>query len=68
MDNTSMKTIKHLKQNKLMLGGVTYKPYMIGDLPNKFGCISYGESDGIYQWFGYKGFCYVIDEKATYEL
>ena len=63
MDNISMKTIKHLKQNKLELGGVIYKPYMIGDLPSKFGCILYGESDGINEWFGYKGFCYVIDEK-----
>ena len=58
-----MKTIKYLKDNKLALDGVTYRPYMIGDLPSKFGCISYGESDGIYQWFGHKGFCYVIDEK-----
>jgi hypothetical protein len=63
MDNISMKTIKHLKQNKLELDGVIYKPYMIGDLPNKFGCIFYGEGFGINEWFGYKGFCYVIDEK-----
>ena len=55
MDNISMKTIKHLKQNKLELDGVIYKPYMIGDLPSKFGCIFYGEGFGINEWFGKSG-------------
>ena len=63
MDNNYMKTIKYLKDNKLALDGVTYKPYMIGDLPSRFGCITYGDGDGINEWFGHKGFCYVIDEQ-----
>jgi hypothetical protein len=61
MDNKDMKTIKFLKYNKIQLDGVTYRPYCISDLPNNFGCISFGESEGISEWFGYKGFTYLID-------
>ena len=58
-----MKNIKFLKNKLISLNNRVYKPYMIGDLPSKFGCIFYGEGFGINEWFGYKGFCYVIDEQ-----
>lgn len=54
-----MKTIKYLKEGKIQLDGRTFRPYCIGDLPSNFGCINYGESDGVYEWFAYKGFCYI---------
>ena len=54
-----MKTIKYLKDNKIQVGMRTFKPYCIGDLPSNFGCINYGESDGVTEWFGYKGFTYI---------
>ena len=31
-----MKKIKFLKQNKIKLDGVTYKPYTICNIPEKF--------------------------------
>lgn len=60
-----MKTIKYLKDNKLSLDGVLYRPYLIGDLPANFGC-KYVPNDpdfkeGIPSWFGHKGFTYLID-------
>jgi len=57
-----MKTIKFLKNNKIQIGMAVYKPYCIGDLPNNFGCINYGDSDGISHWFGYKGFTYILEK------
>ena len=54
-----MKTIKYLKDNKIQLDGVIFRPYCISDLPNNFGCINFGESDGVSEWFGYKGFTYI---------
>lgn len=63
MDNIHMKTIKFLKDDGISLNGTKYRPYTIGELPNRFGCIQYGEGDGINEWFGYKGFCYVIDNR-----
>ena len=68
-----MKTFKQLKNNAIALDGVKYRPYLIGDLPVKFGCIYKPNdpdfSEGIPAWFGYKGFTYVIDErpKTRYE-
>ena len=50
-----MKTIKFLKQNKIELNGIVYKPYTICNIPNKFGT-------EIKSWFNYKGFTYLIDE------
>ena len=41
-----MKTIKYLKEDKIELNGVVYKPYTICNLPLSFGCIamSYDEN------------------------
>ena len=57
-----MKTIKFLKNKRIQLDGVTFRPYLISDLPNNFGCIEYDESDGVSEWFGYKGFTYIPEK------
>ena len=57
-----MKTFKQLKDKRIQLDGVTFRPYCISDLPNNFGCINYGESDGVSEWFGYKGFTYIPEQ------
>ena len=48
-------TIKFLKEDKIALNGITYKPYTICNLPNKFG------TDEITTWFNYKGYTYIAD-------
>ena len=41
-----------------------WRPYTVGDLPNRFGCIDDGtDKGGISEWFNYKGFTYVRDER-----
>ena len=53
-------TIKFLKPNlttnlqKIQLNGITYKPYTICDLPDKFG-------NEITEWLNYKGLTYILD-------
>ena len=54
-------TIKLLKNNKIKLNGLTYKPYLICDLPTNFGCIEFKEREGISEWFNYKGLTYILD-------
>ena len=62
-----MNTIKFLKpdtntgQQKIQLNGITYKPYTICDLPANFGCINFGEKEGISTRFNYKGLTYIYD-------
>tara|TARA_R110000803_G_scaffold102518_1_gene170604 strand:+ start:22 stop:198 length:177 start_codon:yes stop_codon:yes gene_type:complete len=56
-----MKILKTLQEKKLRLDGILYKPYMIGNLPPTFGFV-YNEdtdTDGITEWFNYKGFTYI---------
>ena len=50
-----MNTIKFLKQNKIQLNNITYKPYTICNLPPKFG------TDEITNWFNYKGLTYIAE-------
>ena len=50
--------------NKIKLDGVTYKPYTICNIPEKFGYnkMEYGDEDvdfGISEWFNYKGLTYI---------
>ena len=41
-----------------------WRPYTVGDLPNRFGCIEDGsDKGGLYEWFNYKGYTYVRDER-----
>jgi hypothetical protein len=59
-----MKKIKFLKNNLIRLNGVLYTPYLVGDLPQRFGFIynEDKEQDGITSWFNFKGFTYVVKE------
>ena len=52
MDNNNMNTIKFLKENKIKLNGVIYKPYTICNIPNSFGV-------EILDWINFRGFTYV---------
>ena len=61
MDNNNMKTIKFLKENKIELNGVVYKPYKICNIPQNFGCIEFNEKEGISEWFNYKGYTYIAE-------
>ena len=59
-----MQKLKHLKNDYLQLGNLIYKPYTVCDLPANFGCINFGEKEGISQWFNYKGYTYIDDKIA----
>ncbi len=54
-----MNKIKFLKNNYIQLNQTIYKPHMICEIPSNFGCINFGEKEGISEWFNYKGFTYV---------
>ena len=54
MDNNNMNTIKFLKENKIKLNGVIYKPSTICFIPNSFG-------KEVLDWFNYKGFTYIAE-------
>ena len=54
MDNNNMNIIKHLKNDKIELNGVIYKPYTICNLPPSFGV-------DILEWFNYKGYTYIAE-------
>lgn len=56
------KSIKFLKNNLIMLNGVLYTGYAVGDLPNSFGYITSEdkESEGASEWFNFKGLTYLI--------
>ena len=56
-----MNIIKHLKEDKIELNGIVYKPYKICGLPANFGCINFNEKEGISHWFNYKGYTYIIE-------
>ena len=57
-----MNKIKFLKNNKIILNNILYKPYTICQLADtRFGQV---DSDGfsyITKWFNYKGFTYVAE-------
>jgi len=64
-----MKSIKFLKNKNILLNGVEYKPYTVGNLPSSFG-FKYkfnGYDDngnkqftsGKDNWFNYKGLTYI---------
>ena len=42
-----MQKLKHLKNDYLQLGNLIYKPYTVCDLPANFGCINFGEKEGL---------------------
>ena len=49
-----MNKIKFLKEDRIRLNGITYKPYKICELPPSFGV-------DILEWFNYKGYTYIIE-------
>ena len=67
-----MNTIKKLgnqdksSYKKYLVNGELYRGYMIGDLPSKFGCITwdggYKPAEGIKSWYSYKGLTLVSEE------
>ena len=59
IDNINMKTIKFLREDKIKLNGVVYKPYKICNIPANFGCIEFNSSFGISEWFNYRGYTYI---------
>ena len=57
-----MSSIKFSRINQnILMNGVKYRAYKVGELPNSFGYIydDVKESDGTYQWFNYKGLTYI---------
>jgi hypothetical protein len=59
-----MKKIKFLKNNLIRLDGLLYTPYLIGDLPPRFGFIADEDKEqyGITSWFNFKGFTYIVKD------
>ena len=64
-----MNIIKHLKEDKVELNGIVYKPYTICNLPPNFGAVEeFQAADGtvykypvISEWFNYKGYTYIAE-------
>ena len=56
--------MKHLKNDYLQLGNLIYRPYTVCELPANFGCINFGEKEGISEWFNYKGYTYLFEKVA----
>ena len=70
MDNNNMKTIKYLKEDKIELNGIVYKPYKICNLPPSFGAVEEFEDEEngviykypvISEWFNHKGYTYIAE-------
>ena len=59
-----MQSIKHLKNDYIQIGRLIYKPYKISSQPANFGCIEFGEKEGISEWFNYKGYTYLFEKIA----
>lgn len=55
-------SIKFLKYNQILLNGLLYTPYTVGELPQSFGFIydSEKETDGTSEFFNFKGLTYII--------
>ena len=60
-----MNVIKHLKEDKVELNGVVYRPYKICNLPPSFGLYEEDENGNKYalisEWFNYRGYTYIIE-------
>ena len=60
-----MQRIKHLKEDKVELNGVVYKPHKICSLPPSFGLYEEDEDGNKYalisEWFNYRGYTYIIE-------
>ncbi len=57
-----MNKIKFLKNNKIILNNILYKPYTICQLADtRFGQVDEDGFSYVTQWFNYKGFTYVAE-------
>ena len=57
-----MNVIKFLKEDRIMLNGIVYKPYKVCSIPANFGCITFqDDKEGISEWFNYKGYTYIAE-------
>jgi len=57
-----MNKIKFLKNNKIILNNILYKPYTICELADtRFGQVDEDGFSYVTQWFNYKGFTYVAE-------
>lgn len=60
-ETMELNTVKFKNKTTILLNGVTYKGYPVGELPKRFAFI-YDENkdqDGINEFFNYKGLTYV---------
>lgn len=62
-----MNTIKFLKNKSIRLNHTTYKPYLVGKLPQKFAYIydENEEKEGVTEWFNYKGLTYIWSQQTS---
>ena len=56
-----MNTIKYLKEDKIELNGVVYKPYKVCNLPTGFGMVDEFGYSIISEWFNHKGYTYIAE-------
>ena len=57
-----MNKIKFLKNNKIILNNILYKPYTICELADtRFGQVDEDGNSYITEWFNFKGFTYVAE-------
>ena len=56
-----MNIIKFLKEDKISLNGIIYKPYTICNLPERFGLVDNDGFSYITEWFNYKGLTYIVE-------
>ena len=55
--------VKFLKEDRIELIRIVYRPYKVCDIPQNFGCITFqDDKEGISEWFNYKGYTYIIEE------
>ena len=67
-----MQSIKFKSDKTIKIGSDTYKPYTVGSLPPSFGfkhgLNSHGEmTEGISEWFNYKGLTYIKQTDKWYD-
>ena len=60
-ETMELNTVKFKNKTTILLNGVTYKGYPVGELPKRFAFIYDEEKDkeGITEFFNYKGLTYV---------
>jgi hypothetical protein len=67
-----MQSIKFKSNKTIKIGDDIYKPYLVGNLPPRFGFKSQPNGDGdvkdgISEWFNYKGLTYIKAEDKWYD-